>query len=113
MTKQEILNVINIATKYIASGKDAEKVVKATTELLMKEGVTSFQFFNFKSFDNDLRSNVIDIIYKLMCKVESLTHDKKTAAVRRAAVEHPASSEQIRRRQIEDQNMIFAMHHQF
>ena len=96
MTVKEMKNVVAVAIAHINSGKDKEAVIKLTTSTLMNEGVTSFDFFELKSFEDTQEARVVNVIYKLICKVESLKHQDKMRRTASNGKAHPATAAQRR-----------------
>lgn len=121
VTREEMKQVVAVATKYITAGKDKEAVIKKSVEVLMQAGVTSFDFFDLKSFDDSLEARIVNIMYKLMCKVETLKHQDDMRRITKAGKVSPATAAQRRAQMLFDeqvrlfneQNMINNIHNNF
>ena len=118
MTRNEMRQVVTIVAKHINNGKDKEAVIKLATRTLMEAGVTSFDFFDLKSFEDTQEARIIDVIYKLMCKVETLKHQDDMRRIAKAGKVSPATAAQRRIfdeqvRLFNEQNLINQIHHNF
>lgn len=107
VTREEMKQVVAVAAKYITAGKDKEAVIKKSVEVLMKAGVTSFDFFDLKSFDDSLESRIVNVMYKLMCKVETLKHQNEMAKIAKAGKVSPATAAQRAQMLFDEQTRLF------
>lgn len=94
VTREEMKQVVAVAAKYITAGKDKEAVIKKSVEVLMQAGVTSFDFFDLKSFDDSLEARIVNVMYKLMCKVETLKHQTEMSKMTKVGKASPATASQ-------------------
>ena len=94
LTVIEMKAMVGIAAKHITAGKDKEAVIKLLTKTLMAEGVTSFDFFSLKSFDDSLEARIINLVYKLMCGAEAHAHKVQMAKIAKAGKVSPATAAQ-------------------
>lgn len=105
VTREEMKQVVAVAAKYITAGKDKEAVIKKSVEVLMQAGVTSFDFFDLKSFDDSLEARIVNVMYKLMCKVETLKHQTEMSKMTKAGKASPATAAQRRAQMLFDEQV--------